>query len=183
MADKIVASPLCKRLFIAPETGTAILGHNGRWRSVILKPSKTCDQRRYWIGHRWPEALHGIVDYFSQDEAWKYSSSVLLHQGRLEEVRFCKEFMQRHKIPTADYAHLDKINWRGHHSHSKSFYADSIESGWIGGRQRSDYMWIRRRPRLRWRRCCQVNLVQQVESCHRTIFKRNWIFCFCFDGW
>ena len=111
MADKIVASPLCKRLFIAPgNAGTAILGHNVALEVSDFKAIKNLvikeDIGLVIVG---PEAplVHGIVDYFGHDEVLQNIPIIgpSASGARLEGSKdFAKEFMQRHKIPTADYA-------------------------------------------------------------------------------
>ena len=111
MADKIVASPLCKRLFIAPgNAGTAILGHNVALEVSDFKAIKNLvikeDIGLVIVG---PEAplVHGIVDYFGHDEVLQNIPIIgpSASGARLEGSKdFAKEFMQRHKIPTAGYA-------------------------------------------------------------------------------
>jgi len=115
IADKLVSSPLCKRLFIAPgNAGTATLGHNVPLDLKDFKSIKNLvvkeDISLVIVG---PEAplVHGIVDFFGHDEILKNIPIIgpSASGARLEGSKdFAKEFMQRHHIPTAGHASFGK---------------------------------------------------------------------------
>ena len=115
MADKIVSSPLCKRLFIAPgNAGTASVGHNVAIEMTDFRGIKNLvikeDIGLVIVG---PEAplVHGIVDFFGHDEVLKNIPIIgpSASGARLEGSKdFAKEFMRRHKIPTASHASFGK---------------------------------------------------------------------------
>ncbi len=115
MADKIIASPLCKRLFIAPgNAGTAALGHNvaldindfAAIQNLVIKE----DIGLVIVG---PEAplVNGIIDFFEGSEPVKHIPIIGPSSlgAKLEGSKdFAKEFMQRHHIPTASYGSFGK---------------------------------------------------------------------------
>ena len=115
LADKITASPLCSRLFIAPgNAGTALLGKN-----VMLSLSDFPAIRSFVVDNDirlvivGPEAplVEGIVDFFSGDDSLKSIPIIgpSMQGARLEGSKaFAKEFMQRHQIPTATYRAFQK---------------------------------------------------------------------------
>ena len=115
MADKIVSSPQCGRLFIAPgNAGTATLGHNvaidvndfGSVKNLVIKE----DIGLVIVGPEGP-LVNGIVDYFSGDDVLKNTPIIgpSASGARLEGSKdFAKEFMQRHNIPTAAYHSFGK---------------------------------------------------------------------------
>ena len=115
LADKITSSTWCSQLFIAPgNAGTAILGKNvtidpndfGAIRALVM----TENIQLVIVG---PEAplVSGIVDFFSEDDALKAIPVIgPSKQGAMMEgsKAFAKEFMQRHRIPTAAYKSFQK---------------------------------------------------------------------------
>jgi phosphoribosylamine--glycine ligase len=142
MADKIVSSPLCKRLFIAPgNAGTATVGHNvpldvhdfTAIKNLVVKE----DIGLVIVG---PEAplVHGIIDFFGHDEKLKNIPIIgpSASGARLEGSKdFAKEFMKRHKIPTAGYASFGKeqlkeaVTYIQNHSTPVVLKADGLAAG------------------------------------------------------
>ena len=115
LADKITSSPLCTNLFICPgNAGTAMLGMN-----LPVDPNDFTAIKKIVLSQGielvvvGPEAplVAGIVDYFSADEELKNIPIIGPgQQGAMLEgsKAFAKEFMQRHKIPTATYKSFQK---------------------------------------------------------------------------
>ena len=114
-AYKIAQSPLCKRLFVAPgNAGTALIAENvpvavtdfEQLKIVVLNNKISL----VVVGPEDP-LVHGIVDFFSHDEALK---NVLIigpdrEGAKLEGSKeFAKEFMQEFNIPTAAYQSFTK---------------------------------------------------------------------------
>jgi len=117
-AWKISQSPLCTKLFIAPgNAGTAQYGKN-----IAIAPTdfeavkKVCIEESIDIllpGNEDP-LVAGVYDFFKQDEALKHIIVVgPSRDGAILEgsKAFSKDFMQRHKIPTAAYREFDKANY------------------------------------------------------------------------
>ena len=142
LADKLASSPHCKKLFIAPgNAGTSLLGQN-----VILDHNdheaiKTfCVQETISLVIVGPEAplVNGIVDFFSDDD-WLKSIPIIGPASKgaaLEGSKaFAKEFMQRHRIPTATYKSFSKnemhaaIEYVAHHSMPVVLKADGLAAG------------------------------------------------------
>lgn len=142
IADKLVSSPLCKRLFIAPgNAGTATLGHNVPLDLKDFKGIKNLvvkeDISLVIVG---PEAplVHGIVDFFGHDEILKNIPIIgpSASGARLEGSKdFAKEFMQRQHIPTAGHASFGKdqlkeaITYIQNHSMPIVLKADGLAAG------------------------------------------------------
>jgi len=142
MADKIVSSPLCKRLFIAPgNAGTAALGHNVALELTNFTAIKNLvikeDIGLVIVG---PEAplVHGIVDFFGHDQVLEKIPIIgpSASGARLEGSKdFAKEFMRRHNIPTAEHASFssDQLKEAIHHidTHSAPIVlkADGLAAG------------------------------------------------------
>lgn len=117
-AWKISQSPLCTKLFIAPgNAGTAQYGKN-----IAMAPTdfeavkKVCIEESIDVllpGNEDP-LVAGVYDFFKQDEALKHIIVVgPSRDGAILEgsKAFSKDFMQRHKIPTAAYREFDKANY------------------------------------------------------------------------
>ena len=121
LAHKIVQSPKCDQLFVAPgNAGTAQIATNVAFgvsdfeaiKSLVLKE----EIGLVVVG---PEAplVDGIYDFFVADEALKDVAVVgpSKEAARLEGSKdYAKRFMQRHNIPTAAY---------------ESFSAETLEEG------------------------------------------------------
>ncbi|MGX8713943.1 MAG: phosphoribosylamine--glycine ligase [bacterium] len=115
IAHKIVQSPQCSRLFIAPgNTGTAALGEN-----VTLDIADFEAVANFALSNRvdmlvvGPEAplVDGIADYFAEQP--KLSHILVIgprRQGAMLEGSkdYAKAFMLRHNIPTAHYQTFTK---------------------------------------------------------------------------
>ncbi len=107
-AWKIAQSPLCTQLFIAPgNTGTGQYGTNVNIRVTDFEAIRefvlTNAIRLVLVGPEEP-LVRGIHDYFLVDEQLKHISVIGPQQegARLEGSKdFSKQFMQRHRIPTA----------------------------------------------------------------------------------
>jgi len=118
LAWKLVSSPLCTSLFIAPgNAGTARCGTN-----VDLSPvdfdgiKKFCSGEKIGLVIVGPEEplVKGIVDYFAADAVLKEIPVIgPSAQGALLEgsKAFSKKFMQRHGIPTAAYREFNLDNY------------------------------------------------------------------------
>ncbi|HEY0678801.1 MAG TPA: phosphoribosylamine--glycine ligase [Chitinophagaceae bacterium] len=115
LAWKIIQSSLCTRLFIAPgNAGTAKCGTNV---SLSLKDFSAIKQ--FCIDHKvdmiivGPEEplVNGIADYFEGTSIAVIGPS---QQGaKLEGSKaFAKQFMLRHKIPTAAYREFNESNYQ-----------------------------------------------------------------------
>jgi len=142
MADKLVSSALCKRLFIAPgNAGTASVGHNvpievndfAAIKNMVIKE----DIGMVIVGPEVP-LVDGIVDYFAADETLKEIPIIgpSAAGAKLEGSKdFAKEFMQRHQIPTAAYASFSKeqleeaITYIENHSVPVVLKADGLAAG------------------------------------------------------
>ena len=121
-AWKIVQSPLCKQLFVAPgNSGTAQIAENVNLsvtdfpaiKALVLE--KKIDM--VVIGPEDPLVL-GIHDFFLNDDTLKHVSVIGPQKAAAElegSKEFAKEFMMRHKIPTAAY---------------QSFNANNVEEGY-----------------------------------------------------
>ena len=115
IADKIVSSPKCDRLIIAPgNAGTVLLGKNVDVNPEDFEAVKKLVEKEYIdlviVG---PEAplVNGIVDFFQKDDALKSIPIIgpSAAGAQLEGSKdFAKEFMKRHSIPTATYASFQK---------------------------------------------------------------------------
>ena len=117
IAWKLVQSPKLTNLYIAPgNTGTASLGKN-----IPLSVSDFEGIKKFVIGNNirmvivGPEVplVEGIHDFFHNDKQLKNISVIgpVKKAAMLEGSKdFAKNFMQRHKIPTASYKTFDKSN-------------------------------------------------------------------------
>jgi phosphoribosylamine--glycine ligase len=118
LAWKLIQSPLCTRLLIAPgNAGTAQCGTN-----IDLSPTdfegikKLCTKEKIGMVVVGPEEplVKGIVDYFAADASLKKISVIgpSARGARLEGSKaFSKKFMERYKIPTASYREFDVTNY------------------------------------------------------------------------
>jgi phosphoribosylamine---glycine ligase len=116
-AKKIAESPLCSHLYIAPgNAGTASFGTNVPLSVVdfdgIKKFVGDYNITLVIAGSEEP-LVNGIVDYFNANE--ELQKIPIIGPGRegakLEGSKdFAKQFMQRHKIPTAAYKTFTRQN-------------------------------------------------------------------------
>lgn len=142
LADKISSSPLCKRLFIAPgNAGTSILGTNlavdpedfASIKNIVLFENI----QLVIVGPEGP-LVGGIVDYFSEDDELKTIPIIgPSKEGAMLEgsKNLAKEFMQRHRIPTASYRSFqshqaeEAIDYLEGHSIPVVLKADGLAAG------------------------------------------------------
>lgn len=142
LADKVGSSPLCRNLFIAPgNAGTHILGKN-----TAIDPLDFASIKAFLISEKidlvivGPEGplVEGIVDFFQEQEELR--SVAIIGPGRqgakLEGSKaFAKEFMQRHRIPTAGYKSFKKeelstaLEYLASHSTPVVLKADGLAAG------------------------------------------------------
>jgi phosphoribosylamine--glycine ligase len=115
LAWKIIQSPLCTQLFIAPgNAGTAQLGSNVSLSvndfEGIRSFCETNDVNMIIVGPEEP-LVNGIADYFQGSPIAVIGPSA---QGALMEgsKAFAKHFMQRHGIPTANYREFGEENYQ-----------------------------------------------------------------------
>ncbi|MDR0793749.1 MAG: phosphoribosylamine--glycine ligase, partial [Chitinophagaceae bacterium] len=118
LAWKISQSPHCSKLFIAPgNAGTARLGTNIPISVNDFSAIKNfCVENIIDIVVVGPEEplVNGIYDFFKEEILLKNVIVVAPSQAaaQLEGSKaFSKKFMQRHHIPTADYAEFTKENF------------------------------------------------------------------------
>ncbi|HEY8969446.1 MAG TPA: phosphoribosylamine--glycine ligase [Puia sp.] len=118
LAWKLVSSPLCTSLFIAPgNAGTARCGTNVDLSTVDFDGiKKFCSKEKIGLVIVGPEEplVKGIVDYFAADAALKEIPVIgPSARGALLEgsKAFSKKFMQRHGIPTAAYREFNLDNY------------------------------------------------------------------------
>ena len=118
LAWKLVSSPLCTSLFIAPgNAGTARCGTNVDLSTVDFEGiKKFCSKEKIELVIVGPEEplVKGIADYFAADAALKEIPVIgPSAQGALLEgsKTFSKKFMQRHGIPTAAYREFNLDNY------------------------------------------------------------------------
>lgn len=110
IAWKIAQSPLLTQLFIAPgNAGTAEFGNNVSLNVLDFKAIQDAvlehEITLVVVGPEVP-LVGGIVDYFRNEESLKHVGIVGPDKfgAQLEGSKdFAKQFMQRHKIPTARY--------------------------------------------------------------------------------
>ena len=117
IAWKLAQSPKLTNLYIAPgNVGTASLGKN-----IPLSVTDFEGIKKFVIGNNiqmvivGPEVplVEGIHDFFHNDKQLKNISVIgpVKKAAMLEGSKdFAKNFMQRHKIPTASYRTFDKSN-------------------------------------------------------------------------
>ncbi len=118
IAKKLVESPLCGQLFIAPGNGgTSAYGTNVAMGILDFEAVKTfCIDHSISILFPGGEdsLVAGIYDFFMGDEDLSHimvcgpSSAGAQLEG---SKAFSKKFMQRHNIPTAAYHEFDKFNF------------------------------------------------------------------------
>ncbi|MEN9686906.1 MAG: hypothetical protein RLZZ28_2692 [Bacteroidota bacterium] len=118
LAWKMVKSHHCDQLFIAPgNAGTAAFGTNLDIAVTdFTKIKATCLEKKINMLVVGPEEplVKGICDFFQQDPALKHIITVApsMEAAQLEGSKaFSKKFMQRHNIPTADYAEFTLDNF------------------------------------------------------------------------
>src|SRR3954452_10331257 len=116
LAWKIIQSPRCTKLFIAPgNAGTAQCGTN-----VAISINNFNAVNSFCVNEKidmlvvGPEEplVKGIYDFFQQPGTWKGNVvGPSAAAAQLEGSKaFSKKFMQRHNIPTAAYAEFDESN-------------------------------------------------------------------------
>jgi phosphoribosylamine--glycine ligase len=117
IAWKLAQSPKLTNLYIAPgNAGTALLGKN-----IPLSVSDFEGIKKFVLGNNirmvivGPEVplVEGIHDFFHKDKQLKNISVIgpVKKAAMLEGSKdFAKNFMQRHKIPTASYRTFEKSN-------------------------------------------------------------------------
>ena len=121
-AWKIVQSPLCKKLFVAPgNSGTARIAENIDLNVTDFQAIKQLVLEKQIemvvVGPEDP-LVEGIHDFFLNNDALKHVSVIGPQKdaAQLEGSKeFAKEFLFRHNIPTAAY---------------QSFNASSLEAGY-----------------------------------------------------
>lgn len=120
MAWKIKQSPKVDQLFIAPgNAGTSELGTNipvGVNNFEGLKKAVLENQIKLVVVGPEVPLCAGLHDFFSSDDSLKNVLVVGPHQygAQLEGSKdFAKEFMMRHKIPTAKYLAVTSENLHG----------------------------------------------------------------------
>jgi phosphoribosylamine--glycine ligase len=117
MAWKLVQSPLCKQLFIAPgNAGTALCGDNvpigtGDFPGI----EQLVTERNIEMVVVGPEdpLVNGIYDYFQSKDHLKHVNVIgpSKEAAQLEGSKaYCKKFMMRHGIPTASYREFSTDN-------------------------------------------------------------------------
>ena len=128
IAWKLAQSPKLTNLYIAPgNAGTALLGKN-----IPLSLSDFEGIKKFVLGNNirmvivGPEVplVEGIHDFFHNDKQLKNISVIgpVKKAAMLEGSKdFAKNFMQRHKIPTASYRTFDKSNLQEGLSFLKKF--------------------------------------------------------------
>jgi phosphoribosylamine---glycine ligase len=115
MAWKMVRSPKCEKLFVAPgNAGTSEIATNVNLSIINFEEIKSfCIQEDIDMVVVGPEdpLVHGIYDFFKNDESLKNIPVIGPSQkgAQLEGSKeFAKEFLVRHNIPTAGYASFTK---------------------------------------------------------------------------
>jgi phosphoribosylamine---glycine ligase len=118
IAFKLQQSPLCKALYIAPgNAGTKECGTNVALNiknfNAIKEFCLTQNVNMIVVGPEEPLVL-GIYDYFATEETTKHIIVIGPSQegAQLEGSKaYSKHFMQRHNIPTANYAEFTAENF------------------------------------------------------------------------
>lgn len=118
LAWKMIQSPLCTQLFIAPgNAGTAQCGTN-----VTIGVNDFAAQKAFCLANNielvvvGPEEplVKGVYDFYVNDEALQHIKVIgpSAEGAQLEGSKaYSKKFMQRHNIPTAAYAEFDTTNF------------------------------------------------------------------------
>lgn len=117
IAWKLKQSPLCEKLYIAPgNPGTALCGTNIPLAAIDFEGIKTfCLTNSIDMVVVGPEdpLVKGVYDYFLLDKDLKHIPVIGPSKlgAQLEGSKsFAKQFMERHKIPTARYREFDASN-------------------------------------------------------------------------
>ncbi|MES2880710.1 MAG: phosphoribosylamine--glycine ligase [Bacteroidota bacterium] len=118
LALKISASPLCKKLFIAPgNPGTAQCGTNKTFAVSDFNQIKSCcveEQIDMVIVGPEEPLVNGIVDFLKEDKNLRQLQIIgpSKQAAQLEGSKaFAKTFMQKHNIPTAKYREFTEGNF------------------------------------------------------------------------
>ena len=118
MAWKIIQSPLCSKLFIAPgNAGTALCGTNLPIAvSDFDALAAACLANAVELIFVGPEEplVNGIYDYFQNKKTLQHIKVIAPSKAasQLEGSKaFAKAFMKRHNIPTAAYAEFNADNY------------------------------------------------------------------------
>lgn len=118
-AWKMMQSKQCDSLFIAPgNAGTALCGTNVNILPVDFKGlAELCLHKKISLVFVGPEEplVKGIYDFFKDNPATAHIQVVgpSKEAAQLEGSKaYAKEFMQRHKIPTAGYKEFDETNYK-----------------------------------------------------------------------
>lgn len=114
-AWKIAQSPLCKNLFVAPgNSGTAKIATNVNIGLTDFEAIKTLVVKSnidmVVVGPEDP-LVQGVHDFFLNDEALKHVAVIGPQKAAAQlegSKEFAKEFLYRHKIPTAAYESFTK---------------------------------------------------------------------------
>ncbi len=142
LALKLSASPLCKKLIIAPgNPGTAQCGSNKTFAVSDFNQIKTCcvDEQidMVIVGPEEP-LVNGIVDFLKEDKNLRQLRIIgpSKKAAQLEGSKaFAKTFMQKHNIPTAQYGEFtegnftDGIEYLKKHSLPIVLKADGLAAG------------------------------------------------------
>jgi len=138
LAWKIIQSPHCSNLYIAPgNAGTALCGTNVSLSLSDFESIKNfCEQNNIEMIIVGPEEplVNGIADYFEDSPIKVIGPSSA--GAKLEGSKaFAKRFMQRYNIPTAAYREFDASNYQDGvdylHQHSLPIVikADGLAAG------------------------------------------------------
>ena len=115
-AYKVVQSPHCERLYVAPGNGgTAAIATNVDISTTDFQAVKRLviekDIKMVIVGPEDP-LVHGIYDFFKRDTYLAENVQIIAPSqegAKLEGSKeFAKQFMQRHSIPTAKYNSFTK---------------------------------------------------------------------------
>jgi phosphoribosylamine---glycine ligase len=118
IAWKLKQSKLCKKLFISPgNAGTGQVGINKNFAVTDFEAIKQCcineNIDMVIVGPEEP-LVKGITDFLKEDK--KLEKLLIIgpskEASQLEGSKaYAKEFMQRHKIPTAGYKEFNESNF------------------------------------------------------------------------
>ena len=116
-AWKITQSPLCQNLYVAPgNSGTASIAENINIGVTDFQAIKKLvlekDIKMVVVGPEDP-LVKGIHDFFLNDETIKHIAIIGPEKAAAElegSKEFAKEFLYRHKIPTAAYQCFNATN-------------------------------------------------------------------------
>lgn len=115
LAWKVAQSPKVEQIFVAP--GNAGTAHEHKTQNVAISSSDTkhlldfAKRQAIDLTIIGPEAplAHGIVDQFKKEKILCFGPSKAAAQLEASK-HFSKQFMQRFKIPTANYSAFTEIN-------------------------------------------------------------------------